>query len=269
MKILVLGDVVGKPGRKAIADFVPLLRAEHDPEIVIANAENAAGGFGLTPEIAGQLLNAGVDVLTLGNHAWSKKEITEYLEVESRLLRPANFPPGLPGRGFGVFEGASGVRIGVANLIGRTFMVPVEDPFRTADAILKEIHEQTKIAIVDMHAEATSEKVAIGWYLDGRATAVIGTHTHVQTSDERVLPEGTAYITDTGMVGPRDSVLGLRTDLVIERFLTQVQTRIEVASGPYIVNGVIVEADTETGRAVGISRIVKWKADENELKVES
>ena len=265
MKILVLGDVVGKPGRRAIADFVPLLRAEHDPEIVIANAENAAGGLGLTPEIACRLLNAGVDVLTLGNHAWSRKEIMEYLEVEPRLLRPANFPPGLPGRGFGVFEGASGARIGVVNLIGRTFMVPVEDPFRAADAILKEIHEQTRTAIVDMHAEATSEKVAIGWYLDGRATAVIGTHTHVQTSDERVLPEGTAYITDTGMVGPRDSVLGLEKDLAIERFLTQVQGRIEVAGGPYIVNGVIVEADAETGRAVGISRIVKWEEDEGEV----
>ena len=266
MKILVLGDVVGKPGRKAIADIVPLLRAEHNPEIVIANAENAAGGFGLTPEMAGQLLNVGVDVLTLGNHAWSKKEITEYLTIEPRVLRPANFPPGLPGRGFGVFEGASGVRIGVVNLIGRTFMVPVEDPFRTAEAIQKEIRGQTKIIIVDMHAEATSEKVAIGWYLDGRTTAVIGTHTHVQTSDERVLPQGTAYITDTGMVGPRNSVLGLRTELVIERFLTQVQGRIEVASGPYIVNGVIVEADAETGRAMSISRIVKWKADEMEVE---
>jgi len=255
VRILVLGDVVGKPGRRAVADFVPLLRAEHEPEIVIANAENAAGGLGLTPEIAVQLLDSGVDVLTLGNHAWAKKEITEYLNVDRRLLRPANFPPGLPGRGFGVYEGASGVRIGVVNLIGRIFMQPVEDPFRVADAILKEIHDQTRIVVVDMHAEATSEKAAMGWYMNGRVTAVLGTHTHVQTSDERVLPGGTAYITDVGMVGPRDSVLGLRTDLVIERFLTQIQTRFEVATGSCTVNGVVVEADLETGRALSILRI--------------
>jgi 2',3'-cyclic-nucleotide 2'-phosphodiesterase len=250
-----LGDVVGKPGRKAVADYVPRLRKQYNPELVVANAENAAGGLGITPEIAEHLLDAGVDVLTLGNHTFTKKEISHYLDIEPRIIRPANFPPGVPGRGYSVFTCSTGISIGVINLIGRTFMTPVDDPFRAADAVLKEIRGETRIAIIDMHAKATSEKMAIGWYLNGRATAVLGTHTHVQTSDERILSGGTAYITDIGMVGPRDSVLGLKTDLVIERFLTQIQTRFEAAQGTCIISGVVIDVDPETGRAFGISRI--------------
>ncbi len=258
-----LGDVVGKPGRKAAADLVPYLRDQYNPDFVSANAENAAGGFGLTPETARELFDAGIDALTLGNHSWAKRELADLLKTEPRIIRPANFAPQTPGRGFGVFSGSGGRKIGLLNLVGRTFMMPADDPFRKADAVLQEIHAETRIALVDIHAEATSEKAALGWYLDGRATAVVGTHTHVQTSDERVLPQGTAYITDVGMLGPRDSVLGMKKEHAIERFLTFMRSNFDVAGGPYIFNAVAIIADYETGSALSIKRILIQEETEN------
>jgi 2',3'-cyclic-nucleotide 2'-phosphodiesterase len=255
MRVLFLGDVVGKPGRKAVVDAVPHLIATAGVDFAIANCENASGGVGVDPRAASDLLQAGVDVLTSGNHIWAKRDIVEYLRDSDVLLRPLNFAPSTPGRGVTVKRSRSGVDVGVVNLIGRVFMASYDCPFRAADAALESLRSRTRIVIVDMHAEATSEKVAMGWYLDGRVTAVLGSHTHVQTSDDRVLPEGTAYITDVGMCGPRDSVIGVKRDLVIQRFLTQMPTRFEVASGPALLQGALVDVDEGSGRARSITRI--------------
>ena len=246
LKILFIGDIVGQPGRRILKALLKEIIDSEKIDFVIANGENAAGGFGLTCEVCQELLNFGIDVITLGNHTWDNRDIYNVLERERRVVRPANYPSGTPGEGFYITETPQGVPIGVINLLGQVFLDPLSCPFRTADEYLDHIHKKAKIVIVDIHAEATSEKMALGWYLDGRVTAVIGTHTHIPTADERILPKGTGYITDVGMTGPIDSVLGINPELVIKRFLTKRPVRFEVASGPIQLNGVILEV-TETG----------------------
>jgi metallophosphoesterase (TIGR00282 family) len=250
-----LGDLVGKVGREVVQTMIPTLQELYAPHLIIANGENAAAGLGITPEISTALLRSGVHVITLGNHTWSKRAIIEHLDREPRLLRPANYPAGTPGRGCGVFIAAEGTRVGVANLLGRTFMEPLDDPFRLADTILETFRGQTMVSFFDFHGEATSEKTAFGYYLDGRASVVVGTHTHVQTADERLLPRGTAYITDVGMVGPQDSIIGMEAEPVLHRFVTQLPHRMEVATGPVTLCGVVVDVDPETGRATHIERV--------------
>lgn len=256
MKICFVGDVMGQPGRRALAAALPRIRAEHKPEFVIVNAENAAGGFGLTPEIAQELFSLGADVLTSGNHIWDKKQILDHLDKEPRLLRPANYPEGVPGRGWGVYESVvGGPKLGVLNLEGRVYMRDLRDPFTLGRELLADLRRQTLLIVVDFHAEITSEKRALGWYLDGLATAVIGTHTHVQTADEEVMPQGTAYLTDAGMTGGRDSVIGIEVQDAFQRFLTQLPTRFTPAPGRLCLHGAIVEADATTGRALSIQRL--------------
>ncbi|CCO09385.1 TIGR00282 family metallophosphoesterase [Desulforamulus hydrothermalis] len=255
MRVLMIGDIVGRPGRKAVLDNLSFIRQEQNIDFVIANGENAAGGHGITKDIARQLYAAGVDVFTMGNHVWNKKEIITYIDKEKRLLRPANYPPGTPGAGFNIFESQTGHAIAVINISGRIYMQELDCPFRTVDNILKQLEDKVKLIFVDFHAEATSEKVAMGWYLDGRVTAVCGTHTHVQTADERILPKGSAYITDIGMTGPRDSVIGVSTNLVIDKFITQMPRRFEVADSAYQFNAVVIDVDPNTGTALKIERI--------------
>lgn len=255
MRLLFLGDIVGKPGRRAVLQTLPRLLADEAIDFVVANCENSAGGIGVDPGTARELLGAGADVLTSGNHIWAKREIVEYLRDSDVLIRPANFAPATPGWGVTTRPARNGAVVGVVNLIGRVFMNSYDCPFRAADAVLERLREKTPIVLVDMHAEATSEKVAMGWYLDGRVTAVVGSHTHVQTADERVLPGGTAYLTDAGMCGPRDSVIGMRREHVIDRFLTQMPSRFEVAGGDVLVQGAVIEVDAETGRATNIRRV--------------
>ncbi|AQS59296.1 TIGR00282 family metallophosphoesterase [Desulforamulus ferrireducens] len=255
MRILMIGDIVGRPGRRAILENLSALRREMSIDFVIANGENAAAGHGITKEIAKQLFNAGIDVFTMGNHVWNKKEIFDYIEKEKRLLRPANYPPGTPGVGYHLYQTKQGVNIGVVNVSGRIYMQELDCPFRTMDNILKELQYQTNLIFVDFHAEATSEKVAMGWYLDGKVTAICGTHTHVQTADERILPNGTAYITDIGMTGPRDSVIGVTKEIVLEKFITQLPRRFEVADTSYQLNAVVIEVNPENGQALKIDRI--------------
>ncbi|MGQ9779095.1 MAG: TIGR00282 family metallophosphoesterase [Bacillota bacterium] len=240
MRLLFLGDVVGKPGRRALAALLPSWRREERYDLVVANAENAAGGFGLTSSVAEELFRAGVDILTLGNHAFAQREVTSLLEREPRVLRPANYPAGVPGRGGDVFA-VGEKRLAVLNLLGRVFLDPLDDPFAVAEREVARLKETTPFVVVDFHAEATSEKVAMGWFLAGKASAVIGTHTHVQTADERILPGGTAYITDVGMCGPRDGVLGVEREAVLHRFRTHLPVRFSVAGGPVVVAAVGLE----------------------------
>lgn len=254
MNILMVGDVFGEPGRSALTKLLPKLRQEHRIDLAVVNVENAAAGFGITPQMCRDFLDLGVDVMTSGNHIWDRKEIVEYIGKENLLLRPANFPIGTPGVGY-VTVKAGPNRVAVLNLMGRVFMSPIDCPFRKADEILPELRKDTPIILVDMHAEATSESVAMGWYLDGRVSAVVGTHRHVQTADERVLPKGTAYITDLGMTGPVDSVIGVDTSLILKRFLTQMPIRFEPAKGPAALCGVVITVDPETGRASDIQRL--------------
>jgi len=256
LKVLFLGDIVGKPGRAAVRHFVPLLRERHRLDLCVGNSENSAGGAGITPESADDLLQAGLDLLTGGNHTWSKREILPYLDRNgSRQLRPANYPDGAPGRGHAVVASPGGRKLGVVNLEGRVFMKPLDCPFRAAERLVAELRQETPCILVDMHCEATSEKNAMGHFLDGRVSAVLGTHTHVQTADERVLRAGTAYQTDVGMCGPWDSVIGLRKESAIERFLTARHTPFETAQGETVLQGAIVEIDDQTGRARSILRI--------------
>ena len=256
MKVLFLGDIVGKPGRAAVRHFVPILRERHALDVCVGNSENSAGGAGITPESADDLLEAGLDLLTSGNHTWSRREILPYLDRRgSRQLRPANYPDGAPGRGQAIVTGRGGRKLGVINLEGRVFMKPLECPFRTAERLIAELRQETPCILVDMHCEATSEKNAMGHFLDGRVSAVLGTHTHIQTADDRVLRGGTAYQTDVGMCGPWDSVIGLRKESAIERFLTARHTPFETAQGETVLQGAIVDIDDETGRARGIARI--------------
>lgn len=265
MRILILGDVIGRPGRSAVRDLVPGLVKTEAIDLVVANVENAAGGMGVDIKSAEEMLSAGVHVLTSGNHIWKKKEIYPYLENKSRLLRPANYPNGAPGRGWIEWSSQGGLRALVVNVQGRVFMPNhVDDPFRCVDGILKDHGGYSRVVIVDMHAEATSEKVAMGWFLDGRASIVYGTHTHVQTADERLLPGGTAYITDLGMCGPWDSVIGIEKENVIEGFLTQLPRKFEVARDNVVLQGVVVEVDDETGKARDIRRLrIPWKREDD------
>ena len=255
MRILFIGDIVGSPGREAIERLVPKLKRREGADFVIANGENAAGGSGITERLAKELFSYGLDAITSGDHIWKRKDIIEVLDQYPRILRPANYPPGAPGLGYHAIKAKNGALVGVINLVGRVFMEPVECPFRMARQAIDELKEKTKIIIVDLHAEATSEKIAMGWYLDGLASAVIGTHTHVQTADERVLPQGTAYITDVGMTGPHDSVIGRKKEQILTRFLTQLPTRFEMADEDVQLNGALIEIDDNTGRANAIKRI--------------
>jgi metallophosphoesterase (TIGR00282 family) len=252
MLILAIGDIIGKPGRWAVRELLPRLRQECGVDLVIANGENAAGGIGLTPDTAQELLAAGVDVLTSGNHIWAQKEIIPYLDGEMPILRPLNYPPGVPGRGYIVRNGALAV-----NLIGRTFMSNLDCPFRGMDQLLAELRPKPPVIIVDFHAEATSEKVAMGRYLDGRVSAVLGTHTHVGTIDAQVLPQGTAYVTDIGMTGPMDSIIGDDAEMVLQRFLTALPHRLSVGTGKVMLNAILVKVDDKSGRAVSIERLYR------------
>lgn len=255
MKILMIGDIVGKPGREAVRLLLPKLVKKHKLELCIANAENAAGGSGITPRLAEELFSYGLGVLTSGDHIWKKNELLEILDSEVRLLRPANYPLGSPGKGHTVIKIKSGHKIGVINLEGRVFMSNLACPFRCAESLVEELKQKTNIIVVDMHAEATSEKIALGWFLDGKVSAVLGTHTHVQTADEHILPKGTAYITDLGMVGPYDSVIGRKVDQILERFLTQRPVRFEMARENVQLHGVILDIDENSGKARSITRI--------------
>ncbi|MCK4859163.1 MAG: TIGR00282 family metallophosphoesterase [Candidatus Omnitrophica bacterium] len=254
MKILAIGDIVGKPGREAVKSLLPKLKQKHSLDLVIANGENVAGGSGITPKLAEELFNAGIDIITSGDHIWKRKEVISFLETEKRLLRPANYPQQAPGGGSIVIE-KNGIKVGVINLAGRIFMEGIRCPFKVAQEEIKSIKENTKIIIVDFHAEATSEKVALGWYLDGRVSAVLGTHTHIQTADEKILPQGTAYITDLGMTGPYNSVIGRKKEEVLQRFVVQVPTRFEVADGDVHLCGVVLEIDEQSGKTISIVRV--------------
>ena len=255
LNILFIGDIFGRPGRTLVADHLRDLIERHELGLVIANGENAAAGFGITPRLTAELLALDIDVLTSGNHIWDRREIMEHFPQEPRLLRPANF---VSGPGGGLFRGTTraGIEYAVLNLQGRVFMGPSDCPFRTADRVLEQLPPSCKIRVVDIHAEATSEKISMGWHLDGRVTAVVGTHTHVPTADERVLPQGTAYITDVGMTGPYDSVIGIKKETILEKFLTQMPSRFEPAEADARLCAVLIRADAETGRAHSIERLV-------------
>lgn len=259
VRILYIGDIFGRPGRTILKERLPELVSEYAPDLILANGENAAAGFGITPKLVDELIGLGISVLTTGNHIWDKKEIFPYLveHSEGPLLRPANYPPQVPGQGMHVGKTQAGLEYAVINLQGRVFMPAIDCPFRTADTLLETIPESVKIRFVDMHAEATSEKLAMGWYLNGRVTAMVGTHTHVPTADEIVLPGGTAYITDIGMTGPFESVIGIEKDGAIRKFLSQLPERFEVATGDVRLCAVLVEAEAQTGRAVSIQRVLR------------
>jgi metallophosphoesterase (TIGR00282 family) len=255
VRILFIGDIVGRPGRDLVRHGLPALVDHHRIDLVIANAENAAAGFGITREIGDQLLEMGVDVMTSGNHIWDKKEAFDYIGAEPRLLRPANYPSGVPGNGSYVARAKNGRSVGVVNVMGRVFMLSIDDPFTVVLREIEALQQRTRIIFVDFHAEATSEKIAMGWHLDGKVTALVGTHTHVQTADERILPKGTAYLTDVGMTGPHDSVIGVEIAPALGRFLNALPARFETATGNPRLNAVVVDADDETGRAVEIERL--------------
>lgn len=259
VRVLYIGDIFGRPGRHIVKEFLPDLVSEYAPDLILANGENAAAGFGITPRLTEELLNLGIAVLTTGNHIWDKKEIYPYLaeHADGPLLRPANYPPQVPGRGLYLGKTRAGLEYAVINLQGRVFMPPIDCPFRTVDALLQSIPERVTLRFVDMHAEATSEKLAMGWYLDGRVTAMVGTHTHIPTADETVLPGGTAYITDLGMSGPYESVIGIDKEIAIRKFVSQLPERFEVAAEDVRLCGVLVEAEARTGRAVSIERVIR------------
>lgn len=255
MRVLFVGDVFGKPGRRVLDQALRSVMAERRIDFCVANAENAAGGFGITPPIADELLSLNIDLLTSGNHIWDKRAILSYLANQPRLLRPHNYPSSAPGTGVFIGDTACGVRIAVVNLQGRVYLPALNCPFVTGKAAIESIRRETPIILVDFHAEASSEKQAFAWYMDGQVTAVVGTHTHVQTADERILPRGTAYITDVGMTGPYDSVIGSIPDLALERFLTQIPVRLEPANSNLRLCGVVIEIEEPTGRALSIERL--------------
>jgi metallophosphoesterase (TIGR00282 family) len=255
MRILFVGDIFGKPGREIARRAIPALVERESLDLVIANVENAAAGFGITGDLAEAILGYGVDVMTTGNHVWDKKEVLEYFPRQPKLLRPANFPAGAPGRGSWIGRTKTGEPVAVLNLMGRIFMTPLDDPFAHALRGVEQLRAKTRVIFVDFHAEATSEKVAMGWHLDGRVTAVSGTHTHVQTADDRILPKGTAYITDAGMTGPHDSIIGVTVDAALARFVTGMPSKFESASGGARLNAIIVSADPATGKATSIERL--------------
>jgi metallophosphoesterase (TIGR00282 family) len=255
MKILFIGDIVGKPGRKAVSALLPSLIAKREIDMVIANCENAAAGFGVTRDIVEELYDSHINILTSGNHIWDKKEVLEFIEDYETLLRPANYPAKVLGHGSVVMPTAAGEYVGVLNLAGRIFMQPIDCPFEVAKKEIAELKKKTKVIIVDIHAEATSEKKALGWYLDGEVSAVLGTHTHVQTADDEILPQGTAYLSDVGMTGPFDSVIGVKKEAIIERFLTQIPNKFDMAKGDVRLQGVLLDIDAQTGKANSIERI--------------
>jgi len=255
VRLLFIGDIVGKPGRELIRKGLRALIDTHEVDLVIANAENAANGFGVTRDIGDALLGWGVDVMTSGNHIWDKKEVIEYIAHEPRLLRPANYPAGVPGRGSYLAQTGDGRAVGVINVMGRVFMLDIDNPFAVVLKEIEALRSRTRVIFVDVHAEATSEKIAMGWHLDGKVTAVVGTHTHVQTADERVLPLGTAYLTDVGMTGPHDSIIGMEREPSLARFLNAMPSRFEPATGNPRLNGVLIDADDKTGRASSITRL--------------
>lgn len=255
MNFLVIGDICGKPGRQAADRYIPELKKEHAIDIVIANGENSAGGIGITKKVFDELLACGIDIVTTGNHIWDKKEVVQFIDDEPNLVRPANYPPGAPGQGYCIYP-LGDKKIGVINLSGRSFMSAMDCPFRTVDGIVSAIDGQCDIILLDFHAETTSEKMAMGWYLDGRVSCVVGTHTHIQTADERILPKGTAYITDLGMVGPWNSVLGVQKESVLRKFITGLPVRFDLAAGPNVFCGVIVYIDDQNGKAREIKRIM-------------
>ncbi len=255
IRLLFIGDIVGRPGRELVRLGLQVIVEHHQIDLVIANAENSAAGFGITREIGDQLLDWGVDVMTSGNHIWDKKEALDYIGAEPRLLRPANYPAGAPGNGSYLARTRDGRSVGVVNVMGRVFMLNIDDPFAVVLREIEALKQRTRVVFVDFHAEATSEKIAMGWHLDGRVTAMVGTHTHVQTADERILPKGTAYLTDVGMTGPHDSIIGVEIAAALGRFLTALPQKFETATGNPRLNAVVVEADEKTGRATSIERL--------------
>lgn len=255
MKVLYIGDIMGEPGRRAVARAVPKLVAQWKIDVVIGNGENVAGGFGITPELAQELFEMGLSAITTGNHAWDKKEILDYFPRERRLLRPANYPEGVPGQGSVVIETPAGEELGILQLMGRAYMPTLDCPFQVAKREMAKLKRRVAAVVVDMHAEATSEKMAMGFFLDGEATAVVGTHTHVQTADEQILPRGTAYLTDIGMTGPLHGVIGVKKELAIEKFLTGMPRRFEVASGPAVFCAALLDIDARIGKAISIERV--------------
>jgi 2',3'-cyclic-nucleotide 2'-phosphodiesterase len=255
VRILFIGDIVGRPGRDLVKQGLASIVEHHAIDLVIANAENAAAGFGITREIGEQLLDLGIDVMTSGNHIWDKREALDYIGIEPRLLRPANYPAGAPGNGSYLARTPAGVTVGVINVMGRVFMLSIDDPFVVVRREIEALKARTRVIFVDFHAEATSEKIAMGWHLDGLVTAVVGTHTHVQTADDRILPRGTAYLTDVGMTGPHDSIIGVEVEAALGRFLTGLPAKFETATGNPRLHAVIVEADEQTGRATDIERL--------------
>ncbi|MBO8170933.1 MAG: TIGR00282 family metallophosphoesterase [Bacillaceae bacterium] len=254
MKVLFVGDVVGSSGREMLKSYLPRLKSKYNPDVILVNGENAAGGRGINKKIAHNFFEWGADAISLGNHTWDNKEIFDFIDDEPNLIRPANYPHDTPGRGYTIIE-KNRKKLAFINAMGRTFLPPLDDPFRMMESILEEVRPITPLIIVDFHAEATSEKQAMGWFLDGKVSAVLGTHTHVQTADERILPGGTAYLTDVGMVGPYDSILGMDRDAVLRRFLTQLPVRFEVAKGRAQLNAVMLELDDKQGKALSIKRI--------------
>ena len=255
LDLLFIGDIVGRAGREAVASVLERLRADNDmPDLVIANGENASGGFGLTKENFHELLGLGVGVVTLGNHSWDKREIFDYISEADCLVRPVNYPEGTPGRGWTIVE-VKGVSVGVINVMGRVFMPTLDCPFRAVDEVLAGWGQDVRVILVDVHAEASAEKIGLGWHLDGRVSMVVGTHTHVQTADETLLPGGTAFLTDAGMTGPMNGVIGMKTELAVKKMRTQLPVRLEVADGPAQFNGVRVKVEAETGRAIAIERL--------------
>ena len=268
MDILFIGDIVGKPGREILKRALGVLVEQRHIDVVVANVENAAGGMGITRDVAEGIRDLGVDVMTSGNHVWDKKEALSYIELEPRLLRPANFPDA-PGHGHVVAQTAAGVPFGVVNVMGRVFMNPLDNPFQVVHREIDAVKRDATVVLVDFHAEATSEKLAMGWHLDGLVTAVVGTHTHVQTADERVLPEGTAYITDVGMTGPHDSIIGVQTGAALTRFVRGMPSRFETATGNPRLNGVVVTADPTTGKASAIERVSLSTADVDAMSATS
>jgi 2',3'-cyclic-nucleotide 2'-phosphodiesterase len=255
MRILFIGDVVGSPGRNMLTDYLPRLKRKYNPTVTIINGENAAGGRGITSKIVKLMMELGAQGITMGNHTWDNREIFDFIDSTPQLIRPANFPDGTPGKGYTLIK-VNNIEVAIINLQGRTFLPPLDCPFKKADEIIKEVKKRTPYIFVDFHAEATSEKQAMGWYLDGKVSAVVGTHTHVQTADERVLPSGTAYITDVGMTGPYDGILGMGREAVLKKFLTNLPVRFEVVEGREQLNGVIVDLDNNTGMAKSIKRII-------------
>ena len=255
MQILFVGDIFGKPGREVARRAIPALVEQRGIDFVIANVENSAAGFGVTGDIADTILGFGVDVMTSGNHVWDKKDVLEYMPRQPKLLRPANYPSGVPGRGSYLGRTRTGEPVGVLNLMGRVFMAPLDDPFAVALREIENLRAKARVIFVDFHAEASSEKAALGWHLDGRVTAVVGTHTHVQTADERLLPKGTAYVTDAGMTGPHDSIIGVSVDAALGRFVNGLPAKFEAATGPARLNAIIITADPASGRATAIERL--------------